>query len=184
MSNEACCFGYRNSIFKHLLNGKVIILSVVFKLNKNANVNSKYADVERYLNENSISNPTPAEIRNAVINIRKNKLPEPSEIGSAGSFFKNPVVDKEFFDNIQRHFPEIKFYPAGKDFKLAAGWLIDQCGLKGYEHNGAAVHKKQALILINNGGATGKDVVELSETIQNKVLEKFGVKLEPEAIIL
>ncbi len=184
ITNEACCFGYRESIFKHLLKGKAIILSIVYKLRKAPTINRSYADVENYLSENQIDSPTPKDIRNAIIAIRRKKLPEPSEIGSAGSFFKNPVVDAETFEKLKSEFPEIKYYSVGKNYKLAAGWLIDQCGLKGFAHNGATVHKNQALILINSNNATGKDVVELAQIIQNKVAEKYGVKLEPEAIIL
>jgi len=184
MSNEACCFGYRESIFKHQLKGKAIILSVVYKLGKHANINRSYADVEKYLTDNNIANPSPADIRDAIIDIRRKKLPEVTETGSAGSFFKNPVVDAETFNKLKEKFSEIKYFAAGSNFKLAAGWLIDQCSLKGFQHNGAAVHKNQALILINAGNATGNDVLELSQIVQNKVLEKFGVKLEPEAIII
>ena len=184
MSNEACCFGYRESIFKHLLKGKAIILSVVYKLSKHPSINRSYTDVEKYLTDNKITNPSPADIRSAIIDIRRKKLPEVSETGSAGSFFKNPVVDAETFKALQEKFPEIKYFTAGANFKLAAGWLIDQCGLKGFQHKGAAVHKNQALILINAGNATGNDVVELSKIVQDKVFEKFGVKLEPEAIII
>lgn len=184
MSNEACCFGYRESIFKHLLKGKAIILSVVYKLSKHTNINRSYADVEKYLTENSITNPSPANIRAAIIDIRRKKLPEVTETGSAGSFFKNPVIDTATFYKLKEKFPEIKYFTAGSNFKLAAGWLIDQCGLKGFQHKGAAVHKNQALILINAGNATGNDVLELSQIVQDKVIEKFGVKLEPEAIII
>ncbi|MBO4875252.1 MAG: UDP-N-acetylmuramate dehydrogenase [Bacteroidales bacterium] len=184
MSNEACCFGYRESIFKHLLKGKAIILSVVYKLGKHANINRSYADVEKYLTDNNITNPPPADIRAAIIDIRRKKLPEVTEIGSAGSFFKNPVVDAATFNKLKEKFPEIKYFAAGSNFKLAAGWLIDQCGLKGFQHKGAAVHKNQALILINAGNATGNEVLELSRIVQDKVQEKFGVKLEPEAIII
>ena len=184
MSNEACCFGYRESIFKHLLKGKAIILSVVYKLSKHPKINRSYADVEKYLADNNIDNPFPADIRNAIIDIRRKKLPEVSEIGSAGSFFKNPIVDAETFTALKEKFPEIKYFAAGSNFKLAAGWLIDQCGLKGFQHKGAAVHKNQALILINTNNATGNDVLELSKIVQQKVFDKFGVNLEPEAIII
>ena len=184
MSNEACCFGYRESIFKHLLKGKAIILSVVYKLSKNPSINRSYADVEKYLTDNKIENPSPADIRTAIIDIRRKKLPEVSEIGSAGSFFKNPVVDAVTFASLKDKFPDIKYFTAGQNYKLAAGWLIDQCGLKGFRHNGAAVHKNQALILINADNATGTDVLELSAIVQEKVFDRFGVKLEPEAIII
>ncbi len=184
MSNEACCFGYRESIFKHLLKGKAIILSVVYKLSKVPNINRSYADVEKYLTDNKINNPTPADIRNAIIDIRRKKLPEVSETGSAGSFFKNPVVSAETFNALKAQFPEIKYFTAGSNFKLAAGWLIDQCGLKGFQHKGAAVHKNQALILINASKATGNDVLELSNIVRDKVFSKFGINLEPEAIII
>lgn len=184
MSNEACCFGYRESIFKHLLKGKAIILSVVYKLSKHPAINRSYADVEKYLTDNNITNPSPANIRAAIIDIRRKKLPEVTEIGSAGSFFKNPVVDAATFNKMKEKFPEIKYFSTGSNFKLAAGWLIDQCGLKGFQHKGAAVHKNQALILINAGNATGNDVLELSRIVQDKVHEKFGLKLEPEAIII
>lgn len=184
ITNEACCFGYRESIFKHLLSNKAIILSVVYKLSKKPLINSSYADVEAFLSDNNIINPSPEDIRKAIVSIRKKKLPEPNEIGSVGSFFKNPVVDFNEFSRLQSDFPEIKYFPAGRNYKLAAGWLIDKCGLKGFIHKGAAVHQNQALILINKVNATGADVVQLATIIQESVYQKFGVKLEPEAIIL
>lgn len=184
ISAEACCFAYRESIFKKLLNGKAIILSVVYKLSKTPHINKEYADVEKYLAENNIADPSPKDIRNSIIDIRRKKLPEPSEIGSAGSFFKNPVISAQGFEILKQKFEDIKYFPAGINYKIAAGWMIDKCGFKGFKLGNAGVHKNQALILVNLGNAEGKEVVKLAETIQQKVFDTFGIMLEPEAIII
>lgn len=178
-TNEACLFGYRDSIFKRDLKGKVVITSVVFKLDKFAEFNLEYgalsAEVQK-LGETNLQT-----VRQAVINIRKSKLPDPELIGNAGSFFKNPVVAQADADKLKIDFPDMPCYSAlNGDVKLAAGWLIDQCGWKGYKNGAVGVHKDQALVLVNYGGAKGEDLVALSSEIQESVKAKFGVQLFPE----
>jgi len=184
ISTQECEFSYRNSIFKNQLKECALILSVTFRLSKNPRVNIEYADLKKYFTESD--NIVAAEIRKAVIEIRNNKLPDPKIIGNAGSFFKNPVVEKTNFDLLLNKFPDLKYFDLfDGNYKLAAGWLIDKCGLKGFEHNGAAVHENQALVIINkSGNVSGKDIVELSDKIKSKVFEKFNVNLEPEVIFI
>jgi len=182
--NQECAFSYRNSIFKNDLKESALILSVTFRLNKNENVNIEYADLKKYFQETT--NINASQVRIAIIEIRNNKLPDPKLIGNAGSFFKNPVVDKAKFEKLLIDFSDLKYFVLDDgNYKLAAGWLIDKCGLKGFEHNGAAVHENQALVIINKSGTiTGKDIVELSDKIKLKVFENFEVNLEPEVIFI
>jgi UDP-N-acetylmuramate dehydrogenase len=184
ISSQDCKFSYRNSVFKNELCNEVLILSVQFKMNKKFSANIGYADLINYFGVRK--NINAQDVRDAVINIRNAKLPDPKIIGNAGSFFKNPVVCKDKFERLQKNFPDLKYYPQGdNEFKLAAGWLIDKCGLKGFEHNGAAVHDKQALVLINkNGHASGQEIKHLAYIIREKVDEKFGIVLEQEVIFV
>ncbi|MBN1820181.1 MAG: UDP-N-acetylmuramate dehydrogenase [Prolixibacteraceae bacterium] len=183
MAGNECNFSYRDSIFKNKLKGKVIVTSVVFRLEKFPEFDLSYGNLEeevKKLGEINIKN-----IRQAVINIRSSKLPDVKELGSAGSFFKNPVVGISQTEKIKKLYPEIPYYPAGNDMvKLAAGWLIDQCGWKGYREGDAGVHEKQALVLVNFGNATGKEIFDLSEKIRNSVFEKFGIGLEREVNVI
>ncbi|MDD2634497.1 MAG: UDP-N-acetylmuramate dehydrogenase [Bacteroidales bacterium] len=184
ITGNDCQFSYRNSIFKNELKNKAIVVAVDFKLNKIPECNTNYADIKRCISDNV--DITPMFIRKAVIDIRNKKLPDPDIIGNAGSFFKNPVIDKTKFDELLLKFPDLRYYDLhnGK-YKIAAGWLIDVCGFKGFEHKGAAVHEKQALVLINKTGkAEGKDIKELADIILKKLKDKFGLSLEPEVIIL
>lgn len=184
LNSQECKFSYRNSVFKSDLCNDVLILSVQFKLHKKFSANIGYADLLNHFGDRD--NISAVELRNAVINIRNEKLPDPKQIGNAGSFFKNPVVGKEKLDSLLRVFSDLRYYIVGdNEFKLAAGWLIDKCGLKGFEHNGAAVHEKQALVIINkDGNATGQDIKNLAYIIKEKVAEKFDVILEPEVIFV
>ncbi len=179
-----CKFSYRDSIFKSDFKNKALILSVTYKLNKIPKIKTDYADIKSYFDNKTDINPQ--ELRDAVVNIRRKKLPDTEIVGNAGSFFKNPVVDKYKFEILLSKYPDLRYYNLDDGFyKLAAGWLIDKCGLKGYEYNGAAVHENQALVLINKSGYTqGKDVLALAEIIQKKVKENFDVNLEPEVIII
>ena len=184
LTKEQCKFDYRNSIFKNELKNKAIVVAVNFKLKKQASCNTTYADIQRYfMSENDI---TPDKLRTAVINIRNEKLPDPVVVGNAGSFFKNPIITETVFNQLAVKFPDLRYYNLHNgNYKVAAGWMIDKCGLKGFEHNGAAVHENQALVLINkSGNASGKIIRELSEIIQEKVFDLFNVKIEPEVIIL
>ena len=181
---EDCDFGYRNSVFKNKLKGQYIITSVNFRLSsKNHQLKMDYGAIRTELE--ALESPTIKDISNAVIKIRESKLPNPAEIGNSGSFFKNPVISAEAFKNLQIQFPEIPSYPISvTEVKVPAGWLIDQSGLKGYRDGDAGVHKKQALVLVNYGNASGSDILMLSIKVREVVKEKFGIDLEPEVNII
>lgn len=175
-----CAFGYRESVFKHKLKGQFVISSVTLKLGKEANVNTSYGAIEQELERLSISSPTIKDVSQAVINIRQSKLPDPKELGNSGSFFKNPVVPTLKYEELKAKHPTIPGYPAGEKTKLAAGWLIEQCGWKGKVVGNTGSHRLQALVLVNYGNATGVEIFNLSEEIMNSVWEVFGVRLERE----
>ncbi len=185
-SNAECEFGYRNSVFKNKLKGQFIITYVTFKLTtKKHQLNSSYGAIQLELEKNNIQNPTIKDISNAVIAIRQSKLPDPKELGNSGSFFKNPVILKHQFRQLQHKFPDVPHYIISEtEVKVPAGWLVEQCGFKGKRFGDAGVHKNQALVLVNYGNATGKEIFELSKKIQQSVLEKFNVQLEAEVNIL
>jgi len=182
LKNKECDFGYRNSIFKNELKGKTIISSVVFKLTKKAHqINTSYGVIKAKL---SSSTPSIRDVSNAVITIRKEKLPDPNIIGNAGSFFKNPIIPNSLFRVLKERHPELPSYPSDDGVKIPAGWLIDKCGLKGYELGGASVHKKQALVLINKSGkATGNDILSLAKYVQKTVRDNYEIELEMEVNI-
>ncbi|HEY8734877.1 MAG TPA: UDP-N-acetylmuramate dehydrogenase [Puia sp.] len=176
-----CRFDYRDSIFKSVRKGRYIILNVTLILRKNPVLNTGYGAIREELTRMGVQSPTIRDVSNAVIKIRRSKLPDPSEIGNAGSFFKNPVVEQAKFLSLSEKYPEIPAYPHhNQSVKLAAGWLIEQCGWKGYRRGDAAVHKDQALVLVNFGKATGKEIYELSEKIHSSVQKKFSISLERE----
>jgi UDP-N-acetylmuramate dehydrogenase len=184
-TNEDCRFGYRDSIFKNELKEKYIITSVKFKLSLIPNLNLKYGAIEQELANRGITQPTIAEVSQVVSHIRVSKLPDPSTIGNAGSFFKNPVITTDQFQQVYSKFPETVNYPAGDgQVKLAAGWLIEQCGWKGKVVGHTGTWKNQALVLVNHGGATGEEVYSLSSQIIDSVYRKFGVLLEREVNII
>ncbi|MDO5054130.1 MAG: UDP-N-acetylmuramate dehydrogenase [Pasteurella oralis] len=177
LSNEQCQFGYRDSIFKHDYANGYVILAVGLKLTKDWKPVLKYGSLAN-LEESAVSSQ---QIFDEVCSVRRSKLPDPAEFGNAGSFFKNPIVSKADFVNLQQEYPTIPHFPQPDgNVKLAAGWLIDQCGLKGYQVGGAAVHQQQALVLINKQNATGSDIVELAHHIRQKVAQRFAVWLQPE----
>lgn len=182
---EACEFGYRESVFKRKLKGQYVIVSVSFNLSKRPDPNTSYGAIESELKKMGVTVPTIRDVSNAVIAIRTSKLPDPKLIGNAGSFFKNPVVDQSIVDKILDNYPDAPNYPAepGKR-KLAAGWLIEKAGWKGKTIDHYGVHKLQALVLVNYGGATGKEVYDLSSAIIADIQEKFGVTLEREVNIM
>lgn len=185
LSKPDCQFGYRDSIFKHVLLDSAVILDVTFALPKQWQPNIQYADVARALSERGIVTPTMRDISDTVIVIRSNKLPDPKVIGNAGSFFKNPVVSAAQRDALLTAYPELVSYQQSEDmFKLAAGWLIERCGWKGRRAGRVGVYEKQALVLVNHGDAKGSEVVQLAGDIQSDVLARFGVKLEPEPIFI
>lgn len=183
---EACAFGYRESVFKRKLKNKAIITNVCFRLTKtNHQLKTSYGAIQDELKIQGVSTPTIQDISKAVIAIRKSKLPDPNEIGNAGSFFKNPIIAKEKFDIIKEKHPNIPNYPAGENHvKLAAGWLIEQSGWKGKTISNYGVHKKQALVLVNYGGAKGADIFQLSTEIIADIRQKFGIELEREVNII
>lgn len=183
---EICKFGYRNSIFKQEEKGKHIITNVTFKLTKyNHKLNTSYGAILAELEENKISNPTIKDVSNAVINIRQSKLPDPKEIGNSGSFFKNPVIDINHFNKLQGNFPEIPNYVVSDtEIKIPAGWLIEKAGFKGKRFGNYGVHKKQALVLVNYGSANGKDILKLSQLIQQTIKRLFNIKLEAEVNVI
>lgn len=184
LQNEGCHFGYRDSVFKHELKGKVFITDVVFRLNKKHSFNTNYGAIQEELKKAGVEALSIKAISNAVIAIRSSKLPNPKEIGNAGSFFKNPVVPITQFEKLYQQHPGIPSYPVDDDnVKVPAGWLIEQCNFKGIKKGNTGVHEKQALVLINRGGANGKEVWELSEQILQTVQDKFGITLEREVQI-
>ena len=184
-NNSDCCFGYRDSIFKNELKEKGVVLSVIFKLDKFPKFKTGYGAIKEELDRMEVIKLTAKNIRNAVINIRRSKLPDPDEIGNAGSFFKNPVVTNQKYNELLAKFPNLAFYKQNDgSYKLAAGWLIDQCGWKGYRKGDAGVHKNQALVLVNYGKASGTEIVKLSEEMMYSVNEKFGVGLEREVNVV
>jgi UDP-N-acetylmuramate dehydrogenase len=184
--NEACAFGYRDSIFKNESKDKYIITSVVLKLTKKDHVlHTGYGSIENELKEKGIVHPTIQDISEAVIAIRRSKLPDPKEIGNSGSFFKNPVISKKAFDRFIKKHPEAPFYEVDdNEFKIPAGWLVEQCGFKGKRFGDAGVHDKQALVLVNHGNATGQEILDLSKKIQEEVHKQFKIKIQPEVNII
>lgn len=182
-----CAFGYRDSFFKREGRGRFAIASVTFRLPKRWTPRLAYADVTRELDARGIAPDaaTPRDVFDAVVAIRRAKLPDPLVLGNAGSFFKNPVIDAGPFDALRARAPDVVSYPQPDGrVKLAAGWLIDRCGWKGRALGNAAVHDRQALVLVNRGGATGAEVLALARAIQDDVRERFGVELEPEPVCL
>jgi UDP-N-acetylmuramate dehydrogenase len=185
-TKEDCKFGYRDSIFKNESKGQYIITSVKLKLTKNTHrLNTFYGAIEEELQVNQIIHPTIKDISNAVVAIRKRKLPDPKEIGNSGSFFKNPVVSKKTFEAFRKKNPDAPFYDMGnKTYKIPAGWLIEQSGYKGKRFGDAGVHQKQALVLVNYGNATGEEILGLAYKIKKEVLNKFKISIVPEVNII
>jgi UDP-N-acetylmuramate dehydrogenase len=180
-----CEFGYRESVFKRKYKDQFVILDVTFRLNKTPKYNTSYGAVEQELEKMGVKDLSIAAISQAVINIRSSKLPNPAKIGNAGSFFKNPSVKQEKFQKLKEEFPDIIGYKNNDDtVKLAAGWLIEQCGWKGFRRGDAGCHERQALVLINYGNATGKEIYDLSEDIKQSAKKKFDVELEREVNII
>ncbi|MFM2369041.1 MAG: hypothetical protein RL619_1341 [Bacteroidota bacterium] len=185
-TKEECHFGYRESIFKNEAKDQYVITSVVFKLTKrNHKINTSYGDIMSELEKNNIANPTLKDVSNAVIAIRQSKLPDPKELGNSGSFFKNPILLKSDFEKIQQQFPEMKFYDVSEtEVKVPAGWLIEQAGFKGKRFGDAGIHKNQALVLVNYGNATGKEILNISKDIQETIFKTFGIRIEAEVNVI
>lgn len=184
-SNKDCRFGYRESIFKNIVKGKYIITSVTFRLAKKEHkLNANYGTIQLALDEMGVTTPTINDISKAVIKIRQEKLPDPGELGNSGSFFKNPVITADHLEDLKSEYPGIPHYEVGgKEFKIPAGWLVEKAGLKGYREGDAGVHKNQALVLVNYGTATGKQILDLARKVQGEVFNKFKIELQPEVNI-
>ena len=191
---DECEFGYRESIFKNRLKGKYFISSIIIKLNKKENKNTRYKALEEYLEKNKIEVNNVKDISDAVIEIRKSKLPDPKVLGNAGSFFKNIFIGKSKLEELQKIYQEMPFFEEpsdakamkgeGMNIKIPAGWLIEQCGWKGKRVGNVGVHEKQALVLVNYGGATGEELKNLSDEIISSVFAKFGIKLTREVNLI
>jgi len=185
LPGEVCRFGYRDSVFKHELAGKTVITQVRFRLPRPWAPVVGYLDLQRKVAETGMAQPDARQIFEWVCEIRRAKLPDPAQVGNAGSFFKNPVVTLEQCRDIIARDPEVVHYPLPDgSFKLAAGWLIDACGWKGKTVGHAGVHERQALVLVNRGDASGGEVVTLARAIQESVYGRFGIRLEPEPVLL
>ena len=183
-NNLDCKFGYRESVFKNKLKGEYLISRVIYKLSKKANFTISYGAIEKQLEDMAVEDLSAKSVSDAVISIRQSKLPDPKKIGNSGSFFKNPIVSDKTYNSIKINFPELVAYKAGENsMKLAAGWLIEQAGWKGRTFGDYGVHKNQALVLVNYGGALGKEIYDLSSEIIDSIKEKFGVILEREVNI-
>ncbi|WP_111682031.1 UDP-N-acetylmuramate dehydrogenase [Winogradskyella tangerina] len=185
-TKEDCQFGYRESIFKQDLKGQYIITSVTFKLTKtNHKLHTDYGAIKQQLKDSNIDSPSIRDISNAVIAIRQSKLPDPNEIGNSGSFFKNPVISKLQFQKLQENFPKVPSYSVSEDLvKVPSGWLIEKAGFKGKRFNNYGVHNKQALVLVNYGGAKGSDIYDLALLIQKTVKRIFDITIETEVNII
>jgi len=184
IENSACNFGYRDSIFKHELKGKVVITKVILRLSKAPINKTTYGAIDGELKNLNLE-ANPKNIAEAVINIRNRKLPNPAKLGNSGSFFKNPIIETNQFEELKIEFPEMVGYKVSEsETKIAAGWLIDNAGLKGYRKGDAGVHKNQALVLVNYGKATGLEIINLAKEIQELVKKQYGIQIEPEVNIL
>jgi len=179
-----CEFAYRSSVFKTSLKNTFLITAVVFRLDKQPKLHVEYSAIKDQLSKMKIDHPTIKDVSNAVISIRQSKLPDPNIIGNAGSFFKNPVVSAKKLNELKAIFPGIVSFPFGNEFKLAAGWLIEQAGWKGHREGNVGCHEKQALVLVNHGNASGAEVLQLAQKIQQSVYTKFGVELEMEVNVI
>ena len=183
-SNQDCRFEYRESVFKSTLKGQYIITSVKYKLSTVADLKLHYGAIKQELENRQITNPTIKDVSQVVSHIRVSKLPDPSTIGNAGSFFKNPVISSQQFEQLVAQYPDVVNFPASNGVKLAAGWLIEQCGWKGKAVGNTGTWKNQALVLVNNGDATGAEIYSLSSQIIDSVYTKFGVMLEREVNLI
>ena len=183
-TNTECAYSYRQSKFKHAWKNRFLITAVTYKLSKTYNPKLDYGNIRVALAAKGIDNPTAMQLRETIINIRNAKLPDPKVLGNAGSFFMNPVVPTHKYNQLAQQYVGMPHYTIDSEYeKIPAGWLIEQCGWKGKALGKAAVHNKQALVLVNCGGATGSEVVQLYKTIQHDVKQKFDIEIKPEVNI-
>ncbi len=183
--NRECRFGYRDSIFKNKLKGRFLISSVVFRLNREPVFNLTYRPLREKLYARGQTEISADDIRETVMSIRREKLPDPAVTGNAGSFFKNPVIETDSWETLKKSYPDLPGHSGGEDkIKISAAWLIDRAGWKGKKRGRAAVHEQQPLVLVNTGGATGEEILELSKAVQDSVKRQFGIQLVPEVRIL
>ena len=181
---KACAFGYRDSVFKHAGGAGWLVTDVRFRLSREPAPRTGYADLRDELARRSIARATPADVADAVSTVRRRKLPDPARLGNAGSFFRNPVLPADRAAELARRHPGLPAWPADGGVKLAAAWLIDQCGWKGRREGDAGVHAAHALVLVNHGRASGAQILALARRVRDSVLERFGVELEPEPLIV
>ena len=185
ISASDCHYGYRDSRFKHEWKNRFLITHVTYKLRCDRTPALEYGNIQNELVQQNTPHPTPQQLRQAIINIRRAKLPEPSELGNAGSFFMNPVVSRAEFERLEKQYPHMPHYHVSEaEEKIPAGWLIEQCGWKGRTMGRAGVYAKQALVLVNMGGATGEEITALCHAVQRDVKERFGIDLKPEVNIV
>jgi len=186
LTNAECAFGYRDSIFKKTDKGKYVITYVAFRLKKQALVNTSYGAIQQILDEKGVKNPSIRDVSRAVVEIRRNKLPNPAQLGNAGSFFKNPEISEKQFDSLKAQYPDIVSFPGSLQglIKVPAGWLIERSGWKGKTIGNVGIHRLQALVIVNYGGASGQEVIDLSTAVRQSVQELFGIDLIPEVNII
>ncbi len=185
LDKSGCRFAYRNSIFKNAMKGRLVIVDVTFALPKNWRPNMTYADVGKELEQSGIVHPSPAEIGRVIVKIRQRKLPDPEILGNAGSFFKNPTVSAERLSALKIQYPDIPAYGQSDGrYRIAAGWLIDRCGWRGRRIGDTGVCEKQALVLVNYGNASGKDIIALAKAIEKDVFNRFSIQLELEPVVV
>ena len=176
-----CGFGYRDSIFKHPpYKGHYFITHIVLKLNPRSQPNTKYADIEKKILEKNLKRASIQDIHQIVMEVREQKLPDPKKIGNAGSFFKNPIIRKAHYEELLANHPDMPGYPSGEEIKVPAGWLIDRAGWKGKAIGQVGCYEKQALVIVNRGGATGHEILQFSKLVQKDILDKYGINLLPE----
>ena len=183
-TKDECNFGYRSSIFKNTFMNKFFVSDVTMKLSKKGEVNLSYKALKDYCDGRGVTKPTIANIRKFVVAIRQSKLPDPEVVGNAGSFFKNPFVDEDKYESLAAQYKSLIVYKSDEGYKIPAGWLIEQCGLKGYRESNVGIYPKQALVIVNYGDAGGDEIISFSKMVQTEVMNKFGILLEPEVNII
>jgi UDP-N-acetylmuramate dehydrogenase len=182
---DACDFAYRRSIFKDRCRKRFFISAVTFRLLKQPRLVTSYADVRQALVGREASTITPQDLSDTICDIRRRKLPDPEEIANAGSFFKNPIISRKHYQTLADRFPDLPSYPVDdRHVKIAAGWMIEHCGWKGRRIGACGVYPQQALVLVNYGGATGRDILALAEAVQDSVEAVFSIRLQPEPLVL